>query len=164
MNAKQGPIKWWVRQDTGGEGVVGYGVRGSGGDGWGPSKRRTRHEIEWEWRTEKSLLVKGGGRRLWDRDGETESEDRMRVRERLTYCQNSWCLLRCAATWLHTYICISTDDLRWVYEVYILHLSDLWRSTCQCRRHWRGRNLGQLYQELHTVPEDVSSAVILLTW
>lgn len=65
----------------------GWGVtaRGAGGDGWEQGKRRTRHEIEWGWRTEKSWPAQGGGRRQWDRDGETEGGERMRVRERLTY-------------------------------------------------------------------------------
>lgn len=40
----------------------GCAAQGAGGDGWGPSKRRTRHEIEWGWRTEKSWPALGRGK------------------------------------------------------------------------------------------------------
>lgn len=127
-------LKWWVtvecvstaaqwrlhlyraRLDAGrGGGVT---ARGAGGDGWEQGERRTRHEIEWEWRTEKSWPAQGGGRRQWDRDGETESGERMRVRERLTYSENCWCLRLCAVLWFK--FAFYSDNIRWVYEVSIL--------------------------------------------
>lgn len=60
---------------------VGGGYPCAWGDGWGRRGRRTRHEIECGWRTEKSWAAGGGGGwRRWDRDGETGSGDRIRVR------------------------------------------------------------------------------------
>lgn len=62
---------------------VGGGYPCPWGDGWGRSKRRTRHEIECGWRTEKSWAADGGGGwRHWDKDEETGSRDRIRVRAR----------------------------------------------------------------------------------
>lgn len=55
----------WILEGAGG---VGNAAQCAGGDGWGASERRTRHEIEWGWRTEKSWTDgegKGTVRQRW---------------------------------------------------------------------------------------------------
>lgn len=60
---------------------AGGATRCAGSDGWGLSKRRTRHEIEWGWRTEKSWPARGWGRRLRHRWRDWESRKNEGQRE-----------------------------------------------------------------------------------
>lgn len=78
----EGCIYYW-KAAVGGDRGGGWGCPCAWGDGWGRSERRTRHEIECGRRTEKSWAASvRGGRRRWDRDWETASGDRIRVRAR----------------------------------------------------------------------------------